>query len=642
MRKDRGAGVRLEPRREWPRVILGVTLLIAAGLWAYHNSFAGVFLFDDTTDIVMNPAIRRLWPGWDALLKPSTETVLARPVVDLSLALNYALGGLDVRGYHAVNLAVHLLAALVLYGLVRRTLLTEGLRSRFQTSATALALAGALLWVVHPLQTQSVTYIIQRAESLMGLWYLLTLYCALRGAATTHPRRWQAAAAVSCALGMVTKPVMVTAPAMVLLYDWIFLAGSWRLLWRSRRGLYLGLASTWGLLAILALAAPPAAEPMAGFDLQGISPLAYAATQPGVILHYLRLALWPHPLVLDYGWPLAGTTEAIALPAGVTIGLIGLTLWAIRRRLAVGFLGAWWFLILAPTSSVFPIADPAFEHRVYLPLASVITSVVIGSWNLLDRTVPRERVKRQLAVGLMAAATILLGLVTIRRNADYHSDIGMWKDVSAKRPHNARAYDNLGYLMAHRGRLDEAAAYLTDAIRLKPEASEYHNNLGNVLLAQGKTHDATARYATALRLNPRDIVAHSNLANVSERQGDVAQAIAHYTEALRIRPDVPELHSKLAYALASHGDYERAIAHYTEALRLRPGSGEARRNLSAACNNFGVILFRQARLDEAAAQLTAALRVEPGNTDARQNLSAVLRQQGQAAEAARPLKASGE
>jgi hypothetical protein len=154
-----------------------LVVLVLAALATYRNSFASPFVFDDRTSIEENQSIRRLWPLGPVLSPPCNgETVGGRPLLNLSFALNYALGGLDVRGYHAANLAIHLAAALLLLGVVRRTLLLPGLRERFGGAATPLALAAALLWMVHPLQTESVTYIVQRAESLCGCFYLLTLY----------------------------------------------------------------------------------------------------------------------------------------------------------------------------------------------------------------------------------------------------------------------------------------------------------------------------------------------------------------------------------------------------------------------------------------------------------------------------------
>jgi hypothetical protein len=201
-------------------------LLVIVGSVAYATSFKGAFLFDDGVNIIENPNVRSLWPLTGAMSAPSTSGLTTRPIVCLSLALNYALCGYAVWGYHAFNLAVHLLAGLTLYGIVRRSLLSERLQARFGEHAEVLAWAAATIWTVHPLQTESVTYIIQRCESMMGLFYLLTLYTVIRAIQSRRVVAWSVAAVLCCALGMATKEVMVTAPVVVLLYDRAFGAGS--------------------------------------------------------------------------------------------------------------------------------------------------------------------------------------------------------------------------------------------------------------------------------------------------------------------------------------------------------------------------------------------------------------------------------
>ena len=230
-------------------------------------------------------------------LSPPICSVSGRPVECLTLALNYALGGLNVWGYHAFNLTVHLVSALVLFGILRRTFEGEKLRDRFGAAAIWLAAAIALIWEVHPLQTESVTYIVQRSELLMGLFLLLTLYCTLRGSQSSRPRAWYLAAVVSCALGMGSKEVMVGAPLIVLLYDRVFLASSFRELWQRRIGLYIGLAATWLILAVLVART---LHPATGFGIEGLTSWDYLKTEAGVIVYYLRLCFWPHPLVIDY------------------------------------------------------------------------------------------------------------------------------------------------------------------------------------------------------------------------------------------------------------------------------------------------------------------------------------------------------
>ncbi|HEU5322743.1 MAG TPA: hypothetical protein VFX28_18190, partial [Methylomirabilota bacterium] len=434
-------------------------VVIAAGVVAYLGSFQGVFHFDDLPHIVDNPSLRRFASLWSRL--PGDD----RPLVTLSLALNYATSRLDIWSYHLFNLAVHLLAALTLFGVVAGTLRTPAFRGAARDSARGFGFVVALLWALHPLQTASVTYVIQRAEAMMGLFYLLTLYCVIRGAAAERPAPWHAAAVVACALGMGSKAIMVTAPLLVLLYDRVFLSGSLAEAFRRRGALHAGLFATLAVLGITGIAGHvlnPAPRPdlSVGLGYRGIAPLEYALTQPGVILHYLRLALWPDPLCLDYWWPAAKDARAIALPLLVVGALVAATIVSLRRWPALGFAGAWFFLVLAPSSSVIPLADAAFEHRMYLPLAAVIVGVAWGYRWLLGRAGEALRLSRAARRAVLVASVVLAAgacaALTIRRQRDYRSAYAMLANVVRQRPMNPRAHSGLGLALAAQGRLDES------------------------------------------------------------------------------------------------------------------------------------------------------------------------------------------
>ena len=302
-------------RRGNRRIVLAAALLpVLATAAAYLNSFNGPFIFDDIESIPHNRTIRQMDT---ALSPPNAEgiTVQGRPILNLSLAVNYALGGTDVWGYHVFNLAIHVLAALALFGIVRRTLLLPSMRDRFGPAAPYLAGAVAMLWALHPLRTESVTYVVQRAESLMGLFYLATLYCAIRSSLSGRPsgrwRRWPPAA-----LGMATKEVMVTAPVIVLLYDRTFLSGSFREAIRKRWGLYAALTACWAVLVCLMVHAGNRGG-TAGFGAGDVlDGWSYARTQCWAILKYLLLTLWPNGLCLDYGSSIRATLWQI-VPGGL-------------------------------------------------------------------------------------------------------------------------------------------------------------------------------------------------------------------------------------------------------------------------------------------------------------------------------------
>ena len=560
----------LLPWRSPPSATVPAACLIAmATVVAFSNSFTGAFIFDDKLAIVENQTIRQLWPLSKALCPPNHgETVTGRPLLNLSLAVNYTISQLDVWSYHATNLAIHLLGSLLLFGILRRTFLLPALRERWGTAATPLALVIALFWAIHPLQTESVTYIVQRAESLVGLFYLLTLYCFIRGVESTRSIVWYSAAALACLLGMASKEVMVSSPLIVLLYDRTFLAGSFREAWRRRGGFYAALAGTWLLLGYLVISAGNRGG-TAGFGA-GISWWAYLCTQFGAIVHYLRLCAWPHPLLLDYG---VGTAHGVVniLPYAIVLGLLGAaTVVALWRWPKVGFLGAWFFVILAPTSSIVPVATQTVaEHRMYLPLVAVLTGLVVGGCLMGQRLVRSGIISlkaSQLIGGVLAlSAVVALGTVTFQRNIDYHSELSIWQDTVNKSPANERALNNYGNVLAGCGRPVEAIAHFKKAIEIKPDYVDAHNNLGNALAGCGQFSEAIAHYRKVLDINPDDLIALNNLAwilatcpEASLRNGAEAVALAERMAKLTGLGE-PAILDTLAATYAEAGRFPEAV-----------------------------------------------------------------------------------
>ena len=355
--------------------------------------------------------------------------------------------------------------------------------------------------MLHPVQTEAVTYTVQRTESLMALFYLLTLYCFIRSA-EGYPNAvaWQVAAVTACALGMGSKEVMVSAPLIVMLYDRAFIAGSFGEALRRRWKLYLGLAATWLILARPALEALGPGAPSAGFNLPGITPLQYARSEFGVILHYLRLAFWPAGLCLDYDWPIARSAADIARSAAVVGALLAATAWALVRRPKWGFAGATFFLVLAPTSSIMPIKDLAFEHRMYLPLAAIVTVCVVAAYGLGNRwggrmtasPATRKFFGRAAAAAVLSAAAVL-GWLTFERNADYRDAVSIWQDTVNKRPDNPRAWYNLADAYSGTGNADAALPCLNKAIEVKRDYVEAYNNRGVAYGKAGRLKEAMRR-----------------------------------------------------------------------------------------------------------------------------------------------------
>jgi len=535
-RDNRAKVVPLRDHRAAWRIAGAAGLILAAGWWAYHNSLRGPFVLDDVASIEGNPTLRSLA---SALRPPQGAgiTVEGRPVLNLSFAINHALGGTAVIGYHAANLAIHLLAALTLFGIVRRTLAGRPGEEK-SSRPLAIGLMAALLWVVHPLQTESVTYVVQRAESLAGLFYLLTLYGFIRWTAAGRPASsWAWVSFLSCLLGMGTKEVTVTAPILVALYDLVFVGGNAREIGRRRRAYYLALAATWLPLAALVAGAGSRGHTIG--PSSGITGWAYALSQSRAVVHYLGLAIWPAPLIIDYGSDLVRDFRS-ALPALLFDGgLLVLTAAALRRRPALGFLGAAFFLLLAPSSSVVGgTRQMLAEHRMYLPLAPLAILTAIALWAALGR------------YGMIAALALAAGLgaATVRRNADYATALGLYADTAAQRPGNAYAQCNYGFALEQAGRPQAALERFQTAIKIKPDYALAHFNLGVVLCQVGHAAEGIEHYREALRLQPTYAEAHNNLGVALAQAGRVAEAETEFAAAVRLQPDFAEAEANLAAA----------------------------------------------------------------------------------------------
>jgi tetratricopeptide (TPR) repeat protein len=552
-----------------------IPLIILTGLIAYCNSFTKAFVFDDYYWIVDNVTIN------DAA--SYLQSMGNRYLTALSLLINQRLGGNNVLGYHLFNVAVHIGAALALFGIVRRTLLLSRWGGRYQRSAPWLALAVALFWLVHPLQTQSVTYIAQRCESLMGLFYLLTLYCVLRGAQSSSGLRWAwyGAALVFETLGMVSKEVMATAPVVIFLYDWLFLAGSLRELLRKRGVLYVFLLIL-PVLLVYQVVTPGAVDPgeqapqrTAGFDYPLITPLHYAMTQPGVILHYLQLAFWPAPLCFDYeDWPVAQTASEILVPAVVLGVLLVATVWALVRKSWLGFVGAWFFLILAPTSSIVPIAAVAFDYRMYLSLAAVIVLVVAAvhwvlGW-LCQRLGEDTWLRPAIAGGLLTLGVAVLCTMTMLRHEDYQNEATLWADTAAKRPNNVRAHVSLGRAYYQAGHREQAIAELHRAQSLNTDDPQALLALGNLYLGHDELDKALIYFTKASKVHHLWGGVDDRIGVVHYLRGQYSEAQKNFQAAVDLHTSVADFRFNLAATLYQLGKRDQAAAAYREALEMDP------------------------------------------------------------------------
>ena len=442
---------------------LAVLLLIIAGLVAYANSYPKAFVFDDEDWIVFTPH------GND--LGAYLASYPTRPLLMLSNWLIGRVRPLDPVPHHVLNVAIHVAAGITLFGLVWRTLRLPLFHGRYRSSATRYGFAVALLWLVHPIQTQAVTYIIQRGESLAGLCYLGILYALLRSHTSWHhPRAWLCVSLTCLVLGFCSKEILMTAPGAVLLFDRVFLARSMREMLGRRWGYYLVFLAIWAGFVSWHLSRALAIDKGIGFGMEAVGPKQYALTECGVLLHYLRLCVWPVGQAIDYQWPWCRTVSE-AMPAlAVVFALLLGTVVLLWRRPAAGFVAAWFFLILIPTSSFLPIIDPIFEHRLYLSLAGVVIfGVWLGDWALGERPKAKTLI-------LLLVAGALTGL-TLRRNEDYRSSLTLWQNALDQHPHNRRAAFNVAIALINENRPAEAIPLLEARLAEEPTESFVRENV---------------------------------------------------------------------------------------------------------------------------------------------------------------------
>ena len=615
----------------------------------YLNALDSPFIWDDSNAIVNNPTIRSLWPLWQPLQPPAETPVASRPLVNLSFALNYSLHGLDVRGYHLVNLGLHLLTACLLFAIVHRALTTGLSTARSRVQSTLIALLSTLVWAVHPMLSEVVNYSTQRSDALGGFFLVVTLFAAQRALEAKHRMRWQAIAVIASVCGMLSKEFVAVAPVIVLLYDRVFAFGSFREAFTARKNLYVALAATWiPLGAILALRP----HSTIGFT-RGVGAWTYALNQAEMIVHYLRLAVWPDALILDYGLPRSLSlgmvwTSVVSIASLVAVSLIALFRWP-----RAGFLCVVFFILLAPASSVVPITtEVGAERRMYLALAALTTLVIVGGASAIDRV--RPNLPRRLATVLPAAATAfafacvgILGVLTIRRNDEFATPLAAWRSSVERWPQGRarisyaavlantgdhksaidqlqmavgefpKARSTLGRELVALGRHDEAAHELSAFIAAEPSAEDRlpaRILLASVLLAHGDAADAATQYRELVRHDPNRVGWQIGLGRSLALTGRFDEAQAAYRQAVTIEPRAVEAHAGLAAVMLEMGNPGEAAVHAEAALALDPRDAPSH-------NILGAALATQGRLEQAIVHFRQAIALDSTYTEARNNLA---------------------
>ncbi len=601
----------------------GPWLLVLLGFVAYCNTFTAPLVFDDLhgNGICENVYLRTLWPPRWFLCSPEESPFSSRPLVALTFALNYAVGGLDPTGMHLVNLAIHIASAMVLSAwlatiLPRTNLVTSepstsrkrGVDPHAKTEVVAWCLAA--LWLIHPLQTDAVTYITQRTELLVGLAYLGVMFTAAR---TPDDRWsfWHTACALICLCGVGCKEVMATAPLMVVLADRAFRYDSWQETWRRRWPLYLALLATWIPLAGFIWMSPRGKS--AGFNL-GVTPWQYLLTQCHAIPMYLRQSIWPTGLNIDHGSIIRDSVRD-AVPGGLLLlTLAGITIWGWFVRPVIGFIGAWFFIILGPSSSVIPIVtEVAAERRMHLPLLAVIATVaLVSKWGCQRLQAQRgwsPQAFHQLTVTSVTAVLVVFTVLSLRRNYDYRSVESIWQASLAELPHNLRSYHSLAAHYFRCGDREKLEHIARAGLALDPTHYNLVVMLGLELQKQERHAEADEILAKALQSVPNHVGLLLYAGQTAVVREQWAEAESFFRRATVANPDNAVAFNELAGVLVRLQKLDEALECGRRAVQIEPGNAVMRENL-------GLLLANLGRHPEATEQLREAVRLDPQRTAA--------------------------
>jgi tetratricopeptide (TPR) repeat protein len=558
--------------------VLGALTL---GLYASTADFP--FVFDDLNNIRDNPHIRAEQLSWDALWRAATHGPTRRPVAYVSFALSYRVGGLEPAAYRWGNVAVHAVCGWLVYLLALRLLALHGRLDgqspphSFPKTRVAAALLTAAIFVAHPLQIQSVTYVVQRMASLSALFSLVSLLCWLAGRVRAGgARRWLwVAAFTSWLLALLSKENAATLPAVVLLIEWFFLRDL-DPAWLRRHAVAIGAVAAVGIgLGVAYLAVFTTSR---GWEIYGFTPVERILSELRVMWRYLALVALPLPSWQNLGHEVAVSRSLLEPPttlvAGVGLALLfaGLVTTARRRRLVV-FCGLWFFVNLAIESSFVALAL-MWEHRLYLPLVGPALLVSHTLFGFRPRMTPWAVAAGMALVALLAAGTVL-------RNPVWRDETTLWSDVVSKSPGDARAWNNLGQTHEQSGRFEAAEQAFSEAVQLDPEYPRARANLGITLQRLGRIDEALEAYGVALRLEPGIATTWSNRGSAYLALGRWHEARDDYLAALRLAPRSASAHYGIGMALANLGTWDAAAEHLEEALRLDRNNADVRHLLQA-------------------------------------------------------------
>jgi len=602
-------------------------LFFALGYGIYSNTLEVNFIYDDVPRIKENPHIQITELSLKELARAGIKSSSTRPFGFITFALNYYFHQFNIKGYHVVNIIIHILTATLLYLVVKTTLSIPLLSSRY-SRPEVIAFFTALIWLVYPLHTQSVTYIVQRLNSLAAMFYLLSLLLYIKGRLAEEKRKswlWFAGSALSSILAIGSKQNAAMLPFFILLFEWYFFQDMDRN-WLKRKMKYIFcVAALFCLIALFYLGTSPLEK------LKSINDFAHneftlserILTQFRVVIYYLSLLVYPHPsrLNLDHDFPLS---HSLVDPVStlvclcLIVGFVSLAVYWGRKERLLSFCILWFFGNLVIESSVIPLAI-IYEHRTYLPSMFICLLAVSLGYRYIK--------VKWLGVALVCMVVTVFSFWTFQRNSVWSDPMALWSDCVTKSPQKARPHNNLGIVLGAQGKTSEAIGHYNEALRINPRYAKAHSNLGNALVDQGQLTEAVKHYSEALRINPRFAIAHKNLGNALAEQGQLTEAVKHYSEALRINPRFEKAHNNLGIVLKTQGKTSEAIGHYYEALRINPRFAEAHNNLGNA------LMVQEGATDKVISHFKEALRLNPKYVDTYSSLSVAMMHMGKVDEA---------
>ena len=612
---------------------LGIILLI--GFLIYSNTWKVPFHLDDRKQIVYNWSIRNLSLQTLPDLYATNPNMNTRFLPYLSFAANWALGGPDVTGYHAFNFGIHAFNTFWVYCLMFLILMTPRMRGVYSPKAVYyLSSFSALIFMAHPLQTQAVTYIVQRMASMAAFFYLGAVVLYLKARSGSGALYYGGAIAMGVG-AMFCKENAITLPLAIIMIDMLFSQpkdAKWktRLQWAPFLATALISLYLSGILQKFFHFLPQGGgmvmkDVLPDSAKEGVLPCGkYFLTQLRVLCTYLRLFFFPVNQNLDYDYPVAGSLMepptffcALAL-----IGLMAVGVKFLKRNRLVSFVIGWFFLTLSVESSVIPIHDVIFEHRMYLPLAgcAVIFPMVIL---LMEK-------KLLYATAAGAILVSVFSVATYTRNRVWGSEVSLWEDVVKKSPNKARPYNNLGTLLLNEGNAgrarkmfekateldprfaaaffnlgtvydksgdaDKAMALYNKALEISPEFSAPYNALGALYGRKGDFEQAEKNFEKTIRLEPANALGYENLGVNYVRKGSVDKAIATFEKAIKVNPDHAQAYCLMGNALLTRGDWEKAMGFYQKASALDP-------NYPEPVQMLGEVYLRKMELEKAEGQV---------------------------------------